>query len=281
MALRILLLASCTLAGELKLFIDDGFDDLSVVRLRATETKEKLADDTTVVLESRTIPYKDAKFSNDGYPRALQWFFIGPLVFQQTLGSDVKIELILPLTMTEVSDKEACKKGNCVEEILNNGPNVFYDVAMNDAGLAGRLAILSNAFGKVRLQDNLDSVLASEIGKDVEEDGPHRTWGKLAEGLQTAANGWLTAGIPPSPLRGDDHSDIPSDSWYSGWFSKIGIVCGIIPLMAWLACYATTYFTRPRPIAAPLLGDVRLDEGDACEAKFDGRKVTEYSHLNV
>lgn len=200
------------------------------------------------------------------------------MVFQQTLGSEAKIDLVLPLTMTQVSDKEACKKSNCVEEILNNGPNVFYDVAMNDAGLAGRLAILSNAFGKVKLQDNLDSVLASEIGKDVEEEGPHRTWGKLAEAIQTATNGWLTAGIPPAPLRGDDHSE---DSWYSGWFPKIGVICGIIPLMAWLACYATTYFTRPRPIAAPLLGDVRLDEGDACEAKFDGRKVTEYSHLNV
>jgi len=283
MAFRFLLLASYTFGQEkFTIPIDEGFDDLEVVKARAEEAKEEMTNGKTIVLESRTIPEDEAmrlrgSLSNE-FPRVLHRYFIIPYVFQQTLGSEAKIELNLPLTMAQVSDKEACIKADCVEEILNNGPGVFRDVARNQAALAGRFAILSNACGKVKLADNLEPVLASEIGKDAEEEGPHRSWGKLAETIQTTADIWLTSGYPAAPVPGDDHKE---DSWFSGWFAKLGIFCGIIPLMAWLAFFATQHFTRPRPIAAPLLGDVRLDEGDACEVKFEGRKVTEYSSLNV
>jgi len=269
------LLASVVLSDTITIDLDNRFEDFDTVKRLATETKSKIKTGDIVLLEAKELPTNLDKFTADGYPPALQRFLVSPLLFQDQLNQ--KVELKLPLAKLEVTNAAACLKEKCIDELLENGPSVFNKISSSNIGLAGRVAILSNAF-RVRLTDD-DNVHAMEIGKDAEEEGPHRTWGKLAETIQKAGRTWKDRGIPATPDMGRDHTD---ESWFSGWFVKLGLFFGVVPMIVWGVIYGSNFLTKSKPIAAPLLGDIRLEECDGIEPPaFQGRKITEYSHLNV
>jgi len=79
------------------------------------------------------------------------------------------------------------------------------------------------------------------------------------------------------------HDMEPVDHSFFSVLFMIACCLAMIPMMGWCAYQATQYFTRPKPIAAPLLGDMgdlQLSE-ESINSVFDGRQMTEYCHLTV
>lgn len=265
--------------GSKIIIIDERFDKLANVKTVAQELKDQLnGTDETVVLEAREAP-PTSNDTTDGFPAIMQRYFVAPLALQDILGQ--KVELVLPVK--SVRDEDVCiaaKSKECVDEVLANGPGIFAEVTKDQEALAARLAIQSDAFVKVRLSaDPLSSsTSAMDVGLDSEEEGPHRTWQRLAAGIQRVTRHWIQHGPPPHPVQ---DLEAGQHSWFASWWVCIGCMMAGIPAVAWVGCYVTHFFTRPRQIAAPLLGELRLGEGDEIETKFDGRQITEYSHLNL
>eukprot|EP00397_Hematodinium_sp_SG-2012_P035414 GEMP01038093.1.p1 GENE.GEMP01038093.1~~GEMP01038093.1.p1 ORF type:complete len:280 (+),score=59.78 GEMP01038093.1:38-877(+) len=279
MMLRFMAFSAVIAGPTYQVLVDHKFDNLTRLQEQAKEFKQQLiGSDKTVVLHALEVP-ANSNFTQDGFPVVLQRYFIAPLAFQDSLGQ--KVELVLPVK--SVKDEAVCVEAHskqCVDEILENGPSAFPEVAKDMKALAARLAIQSDAFIKVRLDDpRHSSPTAREVGLDSEENGPHRTWQELASGIQRVTRHWIQNGPPPRPIPDDQHAE--DGAWYASWWLRAGFLLSCIPLGGWMACYTAQYFTRPKQIAAPLLGDLRLDEGDGIEPKFDGRQVTEYSHLNA
>jgi len=267
-------LALCGTA-DFVVYVDEKFDHLSQVRQMARE----LRDVTDLVkLQVQEEP-QNRNTTSDNFPRVLQRYFVAPLAFQDALHT--KIELMLPVG--SISDVVACRNPKCVDDVLENGVGVFAEVARDQEALAARLAVLSDAFARVRLgvggdPEDWKVVTAAEGGKDAEDVGPHRPWHKLAAGIQLTARKWITRG-PRIHEKENDYAE--EGAVHARFWVKLGLFLATIPLIAWGVYHLMNFFTRPKAIAAPLLADVRLEGERVVNSKFEGRQITEYSHLNV